>query len=427
MLTIVRLLNRLCAIALTSASLMFASMSIRLDADDWPQWRGPNRDAICRETGLLKQWPTGGPPLAWKATGLGSGYSSVSVVGDRIFSFGDMKDSSYVFCREAKDGSEVWKTKVGKVGGNYPGTRSTPTVDHGLVFVLGQFGDLVCVKVKDGTECWRKNLISDFGGKLGKWNYAESPLVDGEQVICTPGGTKGAMVALDRLTGTLKWQTTGLDDYAAYVSAIVVEIGGVRQYVQLTGESLIGVGTDGKVLWKADRHSSTAVTPTPVYHDGKVFVSSGSSGLGAANGIGCNLFKISSIHGVFSATQVYANTNLANYLGGFLVSGGCIFGHSDNGGMTCMDFKSGAVKWQTKNVGKGAVLLADGHLYCRNEAGLGTMVLIEANPEAYVEKGRFDQPDRQSKLNNWAHPVIANGRLYLRDQGLLLCYNIKAR
>jgi len=387
-------------------------------AADWPQWRGPNRDAICTETGLLKTWPADGPALAWKATGLGEGYSTVAVVGDRLFTMGDIGDAQ-VLCLDAKDGAPVWKAKVGKPGGNYPGTRCTPTVDKGQVFALGQFGDLVCLDAASGKELWRKNLASDLGGKPGGWNYTESLLVDGDQVICTPGGGKGAVAALNRATGAVKWQTGAFTEGAQYVSPIVAEIGGVRQYVQMTMGAVIGIGTDGAILWRVPRKGATAVIPTPVHKDGMILVASG-------YGVGCNMFKVTGSGRAFSATQVYANTDLVNHHGGLVLLGDHVYGHSDKKGLVCMELATGKVAWSSGNVGKGAVLCADGLLYCRNEGGKGTMVLVEAKPDAFSEKGRFDQPDR-SKANAWAHPVLANGRLYLRDQDVLLCYDVKGK
>lgn len=393
-------------------------------ASDWPQWRGPNRDGISKETGLLKEWPADGPPLAWKTNGLGQGFSSVSVADGKIFTLGDRPDASYVIALAEKDGKHVWAAKLGRAGapGGYVGTRCTPTVDGNLVFSLGQFGDLACMEAERGTEKWRKNLNEDFGGRMmSGWGNSESPLVDGDKLICTPGGSKGTLVALNKNTGEPLWRSAEIRDNAAYSSVIVGEIGGVRQYIQLTDSSVFGVATDtGKLLWRAERKGRTAVIPTPIVRGDHVYVTSG-------YGVGCNLFKISSAGGKFSAQEVYANKEMANHHGGVVLIGEHLYGHSDGKGWVCQNFKDGEAAWAERpKLGKGALTAADGHLYLRAESGKGTVVLIEASPAGFKEKGRFDQPDR-ARENSWPHPVITNGKLYLRDQDLLLCYDVKQK
>ena len=395
---------------------------------DWPQWRGVNRDDLCTETGLLKEWPTDGPPLVWKATGLGAGHGGVAVAGGRMFTTGDKGESSFLVALGAADGKVLWTAKIGRPGGGPPGPRSTPTVDGNLVFCLGQHGELVCVdsvtveaeaESAPGKEIWRKHLVKDFGGKCGGWLYAESPLVDGDKLICTPGGARGTMIALDKKTGALLWQTAGFTDSAEYSSPIVASIGGVRQYVQLTGRSVVGVAEDGRVLWRAARRGQTATVPTPIVHNDHVFVTSG-------YGIGCNLFKISKDGDSFNAAQVYANKNMVNHHGGVVLVGQHLYGYSDGKGWVCMDFETGELVWRNEGVGKGAILCADGHLYTRSEGGKGRIALVEATPSGCKQTGRFEQPDR-SKENSWPHPVIAGGRLYLRDQDILLCYDVKQK
>ena len=389
-------------------------------AGDWPQWRGPKRDDISTETGLLKAWPAGGPPLAWKARGMGVGFSSVSVAGGKIFTMGDGPDQSSIRAFNAKDGQPLWNTPVGKPGGNYAGTRCTPTVDGTLVYALGQFGDLVCVEANTGKEIWRKHLMKDFGGQYAGWNYTESPLVDGERVIVTPGGSRGAIVALNKKTGATIWQSKEFTDQAAYASIIPVDLGGRRQYVQLTEASVAGVAADnGQLLWRAPRRGATAVIPTPIFFDNQVYVTSG-------YGVGCNLFKISKAGASFSAEEVYANKEMVNHHGGVILLGDHLYGHSDNGGWKCQEFKTGQTVWKNQGVGKGSLTYADGHFYLRSEGGNGAVALVAATPAGYQEKGRFDQPDR-SNQNSWAHPVIANGKLYLRDQDVLLCYDVKQK
>ncbi len=404
------------------ASLTLISVTIAAGAD-WPQWRGPHRDGRCTETGLLKQWPAEGPPLAWKAHGLGDGYSGVSVVGDRIYTMGDLGDGSYLLALNLADGKIVWSTRLGRPGGGggYPGPRCTPTVDGELIYALNQHGDLICAEAVTGKERWNRSLSKDFHGKMmSGWGYAESPLVDGQQVVCTPGGREGTIVALNKKTGELIWRSKEFTDNAAYSSLILEEIGGVRQYLQLTDASVAAVAADdGRLLWRADRRGRTAVITTPIFHDNLVFVTS-------AYGVGCNLFKVTA-SSPFEAEQVYANKNMANHHGGVILLDGHLYGYSDGKGWVCMDFKTGEIVWNDKSLGKGSILYADGHFYLRSEASTrGTLVLIEATPDGYREHGRFDQPDRSGK-NTWPHPVIADGKLFIRDQDLLLCYDVKQK
>jgi outer membrane protein assembly factor BamB len=392
---------------------------------DWPQWRGPNRDDISTEKGLLQDWPAGGPPLAWKATGLGEGYSTVAIQGGRIYTIGDRKDASFVIAVNLADGKPVWAAKLGQPGapgwGGFSGPRSTPTVNGKLLFALGQWGELACFDSETGKERWRKDLIKDFGGSRPEWGFAESPLVDAGRVIFTPGGSKGAIAAVFKATGETVWQSKGFSDGAQYASPIVAEIGGVRQYLQLTFKNIVGLGAgDGKVLWRAPFKGETAVIPSPIYSDGFVYVASG-------YGVGCVLVKISGSGDKFKAEQVYANKVMVNHHGGVVKVGDYVYGYSDSKGWTCQDFKSGAAKWQDKDhLGKGSLTYADGRLYCRQEDQPGTVALLEAGPGGYKEHGRFNPPDVSDK-KSWSHPVVAGGKLYLRDQDVLLCYDIKGK
>lgn len=390
-------------------------------AADWPQWRGPKRDGHSPETGLRGEWPPEGPPLAWKTNGLGTGYSSVSVAAGRIFTMGDRSDSSFVHALSV-DGKPLWSAKVGKPGGGggYPGPRSTPTVDDARVYALGQYGDLVCVEAGTGKEVWRKNLSKDFGGEVGGWGYSESPLVDGEHLICTPGGRQGTLLALNKRTGAKTWQSYQWTDPAEYASVIAAQIGGKRHYVQLTGESVGGVAAEsGKTLWRVSRKGSTAIIPTPIVHNDRVFVTSG-------YGVGCNMFRVTPSGAGFKAEEVYANKNMVNHHGGVVLVGEHLYGYSDGKGWVCMNFETGEMVWSDKALGKGSISYADGHLYLRSEGTRGTVVLIDATPERWREKGRFDQPERSDK-EAWPHPVIANGKFYLRDQDKLFCYDVKAK
>jgi len=391
---------------------------------EWNQWRGsPSRDAISTDTGLLKAWPEGGPPLLWKVTDLGGGFSGVSFSGNRIFTMGDVGNDCSILALNLADGKTLWAAKVGKTGGGggYPGPRCTPATDGTLAWALGQYGDLVCVEAATGKERWRKNLPSDFGGKMmSGWGYSESPLLDGDRIVCSPGGSRGTVVALNKETGAVVWQSKELAEPASYSSLATAEIGGARQYIVLTSESVSAVAAaDGKLLWHAPRTGKTAVIPTPNYRDNLVFVTSG-------YGIGCNAFRITAGGGTFKAEPAYSDSKLANHHGGVLLVGDHLYTIVDAGALTCIDFKTGKVAWQNPGVGKGSIAYADGRLIIRSEKAKGTIALVEATPAGYKEAGRFNQPDRSDK-NSWPHPVIFQGRMYIRDQGVLLCYDLKAK
>ena len=385
----------------------------------WPQWRGPNRDARSLETGLLKQWPAGGPPLLWKSTECGEGYSSVAVAGGLVITLGDFSGGSRVLAFEESSGRLVWSSsRLGETGGNYEGTKSTPSIDGNRVYALGQFGDLVCLDAASGEDIWRTNLRDDLGGKYSQWNYAESPLVDGNKLIVTPGGRAGSVAALNKSDGTVIWRSRQWTDEPQYVSTLASEIGGKRHYIQLSQQSLVGLdAASGETYWRIPRRGATAVIPTPVIYNNIVFVTSGYN-------VGCNAFQINTSGGRITTRQLYANKDLVNHHGGVVLVDKYVYGHSDRGGWKCLDVTTGRVMWADRGVGKGSIVYADGHLICRSETGSGNIAVIEATPQGYREKSRFAQPDRSNR-NSWAHPVIANSRLYLRDQQVLLCYDLR--
>lgn len=391
-------------------------------AGEWRQWRGPGREGLSKESGLQQAWAEGGPKLAWKATGLGEGFSSVTIADGRIYTLGDRADGAHAMALDMM-GKQIWTTKFAEAGvrGGRPGPRGTPTVDPAdgkHIYVISQHGDVACLTADAGKVVWKKALAQEMGGKMmSGWGYSESVLIDDGKVICTPGGNGGTLTALDKTNGNLIWRTKEWTDAAAYSSPIIATIGGVRQYVQFTGGSVAGVDPQsGKVLWKAERPGKTAVVPTPVVLNDHVFVSSG-------YGVGCDLFKVTRSGESFKAEKVFSNTDMVNHHGGVILLDGHVYGYSDKGGWTCMDMMTGKVKWSDKGVGKGAIAYADGRFYCRSEGNKGTMGLIEASPAGYKEHGRFDQPDR-SKWQSWAHPVIVGGKMYLRDMDVLLCYEV---
>jgi outer membrane protein assembly factor BamB len=393
-------------------------------AAEWPQFRGPNRDGISPDKNLLKEWPKDGPPQVWKSEPIGIGFSSVSIAGDRIFTMGDEKDSSYVYALDRNTGKKLWATKVGKPGGNYAGTRCTPTIDGDYLYALGQFGDLVCLEVATGNEKWRKKYEADFGGSAGGWNFTESVLIDDDKVICTPGGNKGAMVALKKATGELIWQAD-LKEKAGYASVVVAEIGGVRQYVQLLSQEVAGVeAKTGKVLWRYGRDrfgGNTANIPNPVVMGDQIFVSAG-------YGRGGGLIKVTGDGGSFKAEEVYFDKQLNNRHGGVVIVGDYAYGDTDNSGkLWCVEWKTGKVKWKkderTKGTGSAAIVYADGRLYVRYDNGY--VALVEASPDGYKEKGLFKIPN--STNQSWAHPVVSGGKLYLREKDTIWCYDVSAK
>ena len=397
-----------------------------LAASDWPQWRGPHRDAHSAETGLLQEWPKDGPRLLWQAQELGYGYSTPSVVGDRIYLLSNEGlTNEFAVALSTKDGSRVWSAKLGKVGHpeqdpNYPAARSTPTVDGKLLYALGSDGDLVCLERANGREHWRKNLRADFGGKYGEWAYAESPLVDGQALICTPGGSNATMVALNKTTGEVLWKcATPEGDDAGYASAVAAEFSGVKQYVQFLAKGLVGVeATSGSLLWRYERSAkgTPAAVITPLVSDGCIY-----SGAFRAGGA---LIKPVKKDGAFAVEEIYFNNKLPYGLGGVVKVGDYFYG-SNNEVFMCNEFKTGAIQWEERCV--ASWLAADGRLFFHAENG--DVGMVEPSPQAYHEKSRFTPPNRpadprQSKA--WAHPVICDGRLYIRELNCLWCYDVKA-
>jgi outer membrane protein assembly factor BamB len=395
-------------------------------AADWPQWRGPNRDGHSADTGLLEAWPEGGPALLWTSRDLGRGYSSPAVVGDRLYVLGSDGSQAAALCLDANTGETIWSTPFGEEYRNNwgGGPRSTPTVDGEDVFVLDGVGNLLCLDRASGQTRWSKNLVSDFGGGVPSWGFCESPLVDGDKVIVTPGGQK-CMVALDKRTGDTIWTSSGLSDGAQYASPVKGTVDGVAMYMTMTTGGLVGVSAEtGELLWRFENtKNGTAVIPTPIFHEGQVYSTSG-------YGAGCGLVRLTAERDGVSAEEVFYNKEMKNQHGGVVLVDGHIYGYSDGGGWVCQDFQTGEVAWRERaELGKGSIAYADGRLYCYTE-GEGTIALVQATPDGWNQTGRFTIPEKTELPRGagaiWAHPVIANGRLYLRDQDLLFCFDVKA-
>lgn len=387
---------------------------------DWPQWQGLERTAQSREKDLLQTWPKGGPELVWTATELGQNFCTPTVASGRIFVMGNREQKEFVFALAEKDGKELWAFEIGKVrsgGGGYPGPRCSPTVDGDRVYALGLNGDLVSLDVANGKEIWRKDLVKDFKGSPGGWGYTESPLIDGDRLLCTPGGRTNTLVALDKKSGELIWKgVVPKGDGAHYSSIIIANVENEKQYIQFVAGGVVGMSAEGKFLWRYDApHNGTANCSTPVYFDGHVFAASG-------YGTGGGLAKLSKDDDKWNAKQVYFTKDMKNHHGGMVLLDGCLYG-SNEGELVCLDYKTGERKWSERKPGKGSIAYADGKLYYRNEGG--PVFLIDANPEKYVERGTFSPP--RSRSPAWAHPVIANGRLYIQDQDKLYCYDVKQK
>jgi len=386
---------------------------------DWPQWRGPDRTGLSRESALLRQWPASGPALRWSAANLGAGYGSLAVSGDRIFVQGARAGRSIVSTLNRADGKGLWSKALGPAGDNGMGSgpRSTPTVDGGRVYVLTENGDLACLLAKDGTSVWQRNILKDFGGRNIPWLLSESPLVDGNQVIVTPGGRNAGMVALDKMSGKTIWVSKELSDQAGYASPIVADVQGVRTIMTLTAAAGVGVrASDGKLMWRySSAANRTANVATPVFSDNKVFYSS-------AYGTGSALLGLRAAGGVVTAQEIYFTREMKNHHGGVVLVNGYVYGY-DNSILTCLEFATGKRMWRHRSVGKGSVTYADGHLYILSENNV--VGFVEATPAGYREKGRFKIRDQ-----GWpsrAHPVVSGGRLYVRNQGTLVSYDIGAR
>jgi len=384
-------------------------------AADWPQWRGPHRDGVSSDTGLLESWPAGGPPLVWKTQGLGEGYSSFAVVGDRLYTQGQQGNQEFVLAFDTNTGKQLWKIPNGRAyhesRGNGP--RGTPTTDGARLYALAADGTLVCLDAASGQRIWGVNLIDKFGGRVPTWGISESPLIDGDRVIVTPGGPGASVVALEKLKGDLLWKSQS--DSAGYSSPIAFDAGGSRKVVVFTAHGAIALDMkNGDFQWRYDKVANhTANIATPIVHDGYVFLSSD-------YGTGCALLKLTPGAKSVNASEVYFNRDMRNHYTTSVLVDGYLYGFS-SGILTGMKFLTGEVAWRDRSVGKGNVTFAEGNLYAYGEDG--AVGLIEATPQAYKEKSRFEI--RKGSYPTWTPPVIANGKLYLRDQDNLYCYNIK--
>jgi outer membrane protein assembly factor BamB len=421
--------------------LCVALVTLTVSAADWPQWHGPKRDGHSADTGLLKTWPGGGPALAWTNTDVGTGYGQPAVVGDKVYILGCRKDDELVIALD-EQGKELWTAPIGKVfdfkGNQWSrGPNSCPSIDGDKLYALGSQGELVCVDTGKREVVWRKNLPKEMGAEVDNtapggvekfgWGFCWSPLVDGKQLVITPGGPKGLFAALDKTDGKVLWQSAKLTDPCTYSSPIVADVDGVRQYIVMVQDGVVGVGTDGKVLWeyRRDNKYQDIIALTPLYHDGHVLISAFPGGT--------DIIKLTKDGAVFKAEKTGGERQFANFHGGVVLVDKHVYGAHELRAWKCLDFPTGKIKWSTdrppvRAVGTGSIAYADGYLYLCGQND-DTVALIEASPTGYKETGRFTlprvSPQRKPSSKFWTHPVIANGRLFLRDQELLFCYKVK--
>ncbi len=394
--------------------IVFCAAHLAAQTAEWPQWRGPNRDGMSKEAGLLKQWPVDGPPIVWKAIGAGTGYSSLAISDGRIYTMGVRGEREFVIAFDVATGKELWATAH---GGRYrdnrgDGPRGTPTVDGDRLYALGGNGDLSSIETKTGRIVWAINVLQKFGGKNPNWGISESPLVIGEKLLVNAGGPDASVIALNKKDGSLIWKSQS--DGAGYSSAMPVQVGPATQIVFFTHQRALGVDLkDGRLLWQYSKASNdVANVATPVVKGNRVFVSS-DYGTGAA---------LVEIKADGTAQEIYFTKEMRNHHSSSILVGDYLYGFS-SGILTAMKFDTGAVAWKDRSVGKGSLVYADGHLYAFSENGV--VGLIEATPTGYLEKGRFRI--QQDSLPTWTHPVIAGGRLYIRDQNTIYAYDVKAK
>lgn len=394
------------------------------EAADWPQWRGPNRDGKSSETGLLKKWPEGGPKLLWSIDGLGTGFSTVSVADGLLYTTGMVGREGILFAYDLQ-GNLKWKKSYGaEWRGSSPGVRTTPTVDQDRVYVMSGHGRVVCFDAKTGEEKWAVDTLKRFDGKNIRWGISESVLVDRNNLICTPGGKDATIVALDKMTGETVWTSKGLSEKSCYSSLILVERGGNHLVVNITENSVVGVDADtGKVLW-VDKFEEYQEKPkninpvTPVYYNGCIYATSGYDDGGAMLELSLDGSKVS---------RKWVDTTLDCHHGGVVIVDGYIYGanwkSNRDGNWVCLDWDSGKVMYEEEWICKGSITYADGMLYCYEEKE-GTVALVKASPKGFDIVSSFEVSKGTGK--HWAHPVVCDGRLYIRHGDALMVYDIKA-
>lgn len=389
---------------------------------DWPQWGGPQRDHISRESGLLKAWPKEGPKRMWLNENAGLGYAGVAVAEGKLFTMGARENRERLLAIDANTGKELWSLEIGEILKNDwgDGPRGTPTVAGSRVYAMGGQGNLVAANVADGKLLWSKTMAS-LGGVIQTWGFTESVLVEDGKVYCTPGGPNGTIAALDAETGAVQWQSKALQNPAQYASIMPANLNGKRQLIQLLMTNLVSVdAANGALLWQSPWSGRVAVIPSPVVRDNLIYITTG-------YGVGSKLVRVGPDN---KPADVYENKVMKNHHGGVVLIDGHVYGYSDGPGWICQKFETGEEVWADKQLGKGALTAVGDRLYCLDE-DKGTVALVAVSPKGWQEHGRFALTPQTTKRaprgKIWVHPVIANGKLYLRDQELLFCFDIAAR
>lgn len=417
-------------------------------AFEWPQFRGPRRDGVSRETNLLKSWPEGGPALLWKRAGIGRGYSSPAIKANTLYITGDIGDELTITTLDLA-GTPGWSASNGKAWEKpYPGARATCTLEGSYLYHMNAHGRAVCLNAVDGTEVWSVSVLERFGAPNIQWGISECLLIDGERVIVSPGGSKALMAALDKKTGETAWSTEPLrfqrahrfggkpvnppepdTDKAGYASPMLIETGGRRLIAGCSARHVFCVDADaGKLLWTQPVFARYEVIgAAPVLCGDSVFFT-------APDKFGGRLFRIAANRDSVSLEQAW-ETAVDNCHGALVLVDGRLYGSGYRrlNAWVCLDVETGSTQYSTTDWMKGSVTYADGRLYALAEDGL--MSLLEPTDTAFQVRGQFhlrDSGDGQpgkGKANKdvWAHPVVCNGRLYLRDHDTLFCYDIRTQ
>ena len=414
-----------------------ASDTANLTGSSWTMFGGPNRDSVSPETGLLKSWKEEGPPLLWKAVGIGStefpGYSSVTVADGRVLTAGNIRTGAtnddahaYVFALDEKTGAEIWRYRNGPAWtdrGHFPGERGTPTIDGERVYAYSAVGRLACLEAATGKEIWAKDLRAEYEADLLRWAYAESPYIDGNKVIIWIGGKKGAVVALNKMTGAPIWTTPSTDMLGGYATMIAFEHGGQRVYANTNQKGVLAVNaeTGAQLFFFPHETSWDVLATTPYFFDGKLFITSG-------YGTGAKLYRLNVSGNTITPEQVWENKNVDNQHGGVVIKDGYAYTSTQNYGRgrnwMCIKLEDGEVAWENPGVFMGSITCADGMLYCMSERE-GVVALVKATPTGYEETGRFTLPEGVGMY--WAHPVVVNKKLFLRHGNVLYCYDVAER
>jgi outer membrane protein assembly factor BamB len=406
----------ICALLLAGCTARTAPAA---DAPSWPRFHGPKGDNISLDTGLLKKWPEDGPKLLWKAQGMGEGFASVAIANGLIYTDGNIDDKTVITAMDL-DGKVQWTAPNGEAWtGSHPGTRGTPTIDGDRLYLENPLGQVGCFDAKTGKEIWQLNVLKEFGAKPPTWALAESLVIDGDHVLCTPGGPETAVVALDKATGKVVWKSPTADkDPAGYCTPAVIEYQGLRIILTMTGKALIGVNADdGALLFRYEHPTRFDINvQTPIFHDGQIYIT---SGYGSVS----ELLKLSVDGKKAEVAQVWKTKDLDNHHGGVVLVDGYLYGSAFNGKWMCLDWKTGKKLYSESGVGKGSLTSAEGMLYTLSEKD--KMGLVKATPDGHKVISQFDLP-KGGEGPSWAHPVVCGGRLYIRHGDFLYVYAIKA-